>query len=55
MVHVKNINMFFGQYHALKNITFDLNKGEFLHVVGPNGSGKSTLIKILVGLMQPNS
>lgn len=55
MVHVKDINMFFGQYHALKNITFNLNRGDFLHIVGPNGSGKSTLIKILVGLLQPQS
>ena len=55
MVHVKDVNMFFGQYHALQNITFDLKKGDFLHVVGPNGSGKSTLMKLLVGLMQPYS
>lgn len=55
MVYVKDINLFFGQYHALKNITFNLKKGDFLHVVGPNGSGKSTLMKILVGLLQPYS
>ncbi len=55
MVHVKDLNIFFGQYQALKNITFTIQKGDFLHVIGPNGSGKSTLMKILVGLLHQSS
>ncbi len=55
MVHVNQIHMTFGQYEALKDITFTIDKGDFLHVVGPNGSGKSTLIKLMVNLLEPTS
>ena len=35
---------------ALQNISFSINKGEFLAIVGPNGSGKSTLLKLILGV-----
>ena len=44
----------FEKQHALKNIDFNVKRGEFFGIVGRNGSGKSTLLKIIAGIYQPN-
>lgn len=43
----------FEKFHALNNVDFQVNKGEFFGIVGRNGSGKSTLLKIIGGIYQP--
>lgn len=47
---VKNINKYFyepTEFHVLKDISFDINKGEFVSIIGKSGSGKSTLLYLL--------
>ncbi|MGB3907031.1 MAG: ABC transporter ATP-binding protein [Methanomethylovorans sp.] len=42
-------------FHALHNINFDVEEGEFFGIIGENGSGKSTLLKIIAGILYPSS
>ncbi|HHY83350.1 MAG TPA: ATP-binding cassette domain-containing protein [Clostridiales bacterium] len=43
------------EVHAVKNISFTVDKGEILAFIGPNGAGKSTTIKMLTGILHPTS
>jgi ABC-type polysaccharide/polyol phosphate transport system ATPase subunit len=47
--------LFFEEFWALKNISFNVEKGEAIGVVGLNGSGKSTLLKIIAQVMKPTT
>lgn len=53
MIRVRDLQMRFGDVHALSLPALDIEKGERLGVRGRNGSGKSTLLRILAGLLRP--
>ena len=47
--------LYYQEFWALRNITFELEKGDSLGIVGLNGSGKSTLLKIISGILKPTT
>lgn len=52
-VRVKNLTKCFGDLKVLDNVTFDVNKGDFMCIVGPTGCGKTTFLNLLVKLIEP--
>lgn len=52
-INLKDISFKYENSLVLENVSFSLQKGEFLGLIGPNGSGKSTLIKIILGMLEP--
>ena len=52
LVEVKGLQKNFGQFQALKDISFEVNAGEVLGYIGPNGAGKSATIRILLGIIR---
>src|SRR5438552_18797821 len=55
LIQVKNLDLYFGAFHALKNVSVDFRAGELVGLVGDNGAGKTTLIRVLCGLHAPTS
>jgi cell division transport system ATP-binding protein len=49
IVHFKGVTKKFGQIVALKDISFDVKKGEFVFLTGPSGAGKTTILKLILG------
>jgi ABC-2 type transport system ATP-binding protein len=54
-IDVQNIVKKFGDFTAVKGISFAVEEGEIFGLLGPNGAGKSTLIRMMVTLLQPTS
>ena len=50
LLQLKKLNKYYGSSHILKDITFDINYGEFLTLLGPSGCGKTTLLRCIAGL-----
>ena len=54
-IDVKNIVKTFGDFTAVKGISFQVEAGEIFGLLGPNGAGKSTLIRMMTTLIEPTS
>jgi len=55
VVEVENLNLIIEGRHILKNVSFQVNKGEVFTILGGSGSGKTTITKCIVGLLKPTS
>jgi len=53
MLKIKNINTFYGQVHALKNVSLHVNAGEIVSLIGANGAGKTTILNSLSAVTPP--
>ena len=55
IIQVKDLKKTFGEFEAVKGITFDVKAGEIFAFLGPNGAGKTTTIKMLTTLLDPTA
>ncbi len=55
IIEAKNITLVRDNKKVLEDVSFDVEKGEFIAIIGPNGAGKTTLVKIMTGLLKPSS
>lgn len=55
MLNINNINVYYGNIHALKGVSLDIREGEIVTLIGANGAGKSTLLKTISGLIKPKN
>lgn len=55
MIKFKNITKTFGSVIALKDISFEVEKGEFVFITGPSGSGKTTILKLILKEILPDT
>ena len=52
---VEGLNVSYGDFQAVKNVSFDVKKGEIFGLLGPNGAGKTSTLSAIEGLLKPQS
>ena len=55
MIEVKNVSKKYGDFEAIKDISFKIDEGEIVGFLGPNGAGKSTTMNMITGFIEPTS
>lgn len=55
MMELENVSLSFGEKHVINDFSFTLERGERIAIMGDSGAGKTTLMRILLGLLKPDS
>ncbi len=55
MIDVEHLTKDYGNFHALRDVTFNVERGEILGFLGPNGAGKTTTMRVITGYIPPTS
>jgi branched-chain amino acid transport system ATP-binding protein len=55
MLEFRGVNTYYGELHVLKDVNYEIKKGEIVCLLGGNASGKSTTMKAALGIVQPKS
>jgi branched-chain amino acid transport system ATP-binding protein len=55
VLKVSDIDVYYGDMQALRNVSIEVNQGEIVSVIGSNGAGKSTLLKTISGMLRPRT
>ena len=55
MIHVDSLTKYYGDYAAVRNVSFDVDRGQVVGFLGPNGAGKSTTMRMLTGYITATS
>ena len=53
MLDIQNVHAYYGNIHALRDVSLNVDKGEIVTLIGANGAGKSTILKTTSGLLRP--
>jgi branched-chain amino acid transport system ATP-binding protein len=54
LLEVKGIDVFYGKFQALREVSLKIDKGDVVALIGPNGAGKTTTLKAITGLLKPS-
>ena len=52
---ISNLDLYYGDFHALKNINMSIASNEITAFIGPSGCGKSTILNLISGLLKPEA
>ena len=55
LITLRDVSFSYGSILVLKDVSLNVQQGDFLAIIGPNGSGKTTLVKVILGLLKPSS
>jgi zinc transport system ATP-binding protein len=55
VIHLEHLSFSYPTTPVLKEVSFQINEGEFIGIIGPNGGGKTTLLKLIMGFLKPSS